>query len=100
MELAELGGRFHRNANCAPEERVKGFDPKHLARKYRSEVPRDRFGDGVQVERRAEFLLHRGDRLGRDAAGDDQVEVAEVGVYVYREAVRGDEARDVDADGG
>ena len=48
----------------------------------------------------AEFLLHRGDRLGRDAAGDDEVEVAEVGVDVEGEAVGGDEAGDVDADGG
>ena len=68
--------------------------------KHRAEVARDGFGDCVQIERLAEFLLHRRDRLRRDAAGDDQVEVAEVGVYVEGEAVRGDEAGDVDADGG
>ena len=38
----------------------------------------------------AEFLLHRGDRLCRDAAGDDQVEEAEISVYVEGEAVRSD----------
>ena len=48
----------------------------------------------------AELLLHRSHRLRGDAAGDDQVEVAEVGVYVEGEAVGGDEAGDVDADGG
>ena len=44
--------------------------------------------------------LQRGDRAVGDAAGDDPVEVAEVGGDVEREAVRGDGLRDMDADGG
>ena len=46
------------------------------------------------------FEFERGDRAVRDAAGDDEREVAEVGADVEREAVRGDELRDVNADGG
>ena len=47
-----------------------------------------------------QFLCHRSYRLGGDAAGDDQVKVVEVGVYVEGETMRGDGAGDVDADGG
>ena len=93
-------GRLHRNADCAAEQSIESFDPEHLARKT---MPKLREMDSATAFRSscsAEFLLHRGDRLRRDAAGDDQVEVAEIGVHVEGEAVRGDEAGDVDADGG
>ena len=46
------------------------------------------------------FEFERGDRAVGDAAGDDEVEVAEVGGDVEGEAVRCDGLRDVDADGG
>ena len=41
-----------------------------------------------------------GDAAVADAAGDDPLEVAEVGGDVEREAVGGDALRDVNADGG
>ena len=81
-------------------EGVESFYPEHLAGEDHAEVAGDGFGDGVQVKLLAEFLLHRGYRLGGDAAGDDQVEIAEIGIHVEGEAVRSDEAGDVDADGG
>ncbi len=100
VDLAKFSRALHRYADCAAEERIERIDPEHLAGKHCAEVAGDGFGDCVQIEWLAEFLLHRGDRLRRDAAGDDQIEVAEVGVYVEGEAVRGDEAGDVDSDGG
>ena len=99
-KLAEFGWGLHRDADGAAQERVEGVDPEDLGLEDYAEVAGDGFGDGVEVEFSAEFFLHRGHRLGRDAAGDDQVEVAEIGVHVEGEAVRGDEAGDVDADGG
>ena len=48
----------------------------------------------------AEFCCIEVTGFVRDAAGDDQVEVAEVGVHVEGEAMGSDEAGDVDADGG
>ena len=99
MEPAELGGRLHGDTHGTAEESVDRVDPKHLALENRAEVAADGFGYGGEVERLAEFSLHRGDRFRGDSTGDDEVEVAEVGVDVEGEAVRRDEARDVDADG-
>src|ERR1035441_2655515 len=99
VKLTEFCGAVHRDADCMTEEGVESLDPKHLTREHRAEVAGDGYGDGVQVERPAEFLLHRRDRLRGDAAGDDQIEEAEVGVYVEGEAVGCDEAGDVDAYG-
>ena len=65
-----------------------------------AEVAGDGFGYGVEVEFAAQFLLHGAYGLGRNAAGDDEIEEAEVCVYVQGEAVGGDRAGDVDADGG
>src|ERR1022692_167141 len=90
VELWEVRGTLKRNSDRALEQNVKCIDPKHLARKHRADVARDGFGNCVQVEWLAEFLLHRSHRLRCDAAGDDQVEEAEVGVHVEGEAVRGD----------
>ena len=97
--LAEFGGGFM-DAHCAAKEASRVSTQRIWLWKDDAEVAGDGFGDGVQVEWLAEFLLHRGDWLRRDAAGNDQVEVAEVGVHVEGEAVGGDEAGDVDADGG
>ena len=46
----------------------------------------------------AEQALERRDALVGDAARDDEIEMAEVGVHVEREAVARDPARDPDAD--
>lgn len=99
MECAEFGGQLHRDAHRATEKGVESIHPEHLAGEYRAEGAGDRFGDRIQVECLAEFLLHGGDRFRCDTAGDDQVEVAEVCIYVQRETVGRDEVRDVDADG-
>ena len=48
----------------------------------------------------AQFFRHGGHGLGGNSAGNDQVEVVEIGVHIEGEAVRGDGAGDVDADGG
>ena len=81
------------------EQSIKSIHPQYLAGKNYAEVAGDGFGHGIQVQLPVEFLLHRRDRFRRDAAGDDEVEEAEAGVHVEGEAVRGDEARDMDADG-
>lgn len=100
MELAKLYGGFQRDAQRLPQESVEGIHPEHLTLEDDAEVASYRFGDGVEIEGLVELLLHRGDWFCGDAAGDDQVEVAEVGIYVEGEAMGGDEAGDVDADGG
>src|SRR5262244_352135 len=46
-----------------------------------------------------ELVVHRGHRLGFNPARHDQMEIAEIGVDVQSEAVRGNSARDVNADG-
>src|SRR5207248_9225227 len=79
MELAEFCWWLHGHAYGAPEQGVQGFDPEHLALKDSAEVAGDGFGDGVEVEFLAELLLHGGDQPRGDAAGDAQVEVAEIG---------------------
>ena len=100
MRRFDFLGWLHRHADRTAKECLKGFDPADLALEDYAEIARDGFADSVQVERFAEFLPHRSHGLGRDAAGDDQVEIAEIGVYVECEAVGGDEAGDMDADGG
>src|ERR1700685_1857714 len=90
MELAEFGRTLQWNANCVPKQSVESIDPEHLAGEHCADVARDGFSHRVQVEWLAECLLHRSDWLGRDAAGDDQVEEAEVGVDVEGETVRSD----------
>ena len=47
-----------------------------------------------------EFLSDRGHGLRGDAAGDDQIEVAEISVDVQGESVRRDGARDVNSESG
>ena len=53
--------------------------------------------DVVHRRRVSEPLRERGDRLVRDAAGHDQVEIGQVGIDIEREAMTGDPARDADA---
>ena len=81
------------------EQGVDRFDPKDMTCKYGAEVPRERFGDRVQIKQMTQLLLHRRHRLRSDTTGNDQVEIIQVRVYVERESVRSDEAGDVDADG-
>jgi len=100
VNLAEFCGWLHGDTDGAAEEGVEGIDPEDLGLEDCAEVAGDGFGDGVEIERAAEFPLHRGDGVRSDAAGDDEVEVAEVGVDVEGETVGGDEAGDVNADGG
>src|SRR6267142_4342773 len=54
----------------------------------------------VEGDVAVEKFFERGGFAVGDAAGNDQVEVAEVGGDVEGEAVGGDPAADVDADGG
>ena len=83
------------------EEFVEGVDGEHLALEDTAEVG----GDAVRglLERGGRGLwgleFERGDGAVGDAAGDDPVEVAEVGGDVEGEAVRGDRLGNVDADG-
>jgi hypothetical protein len=100
VDFPEFGRRLQRHADGASQQSIERIHPEHLALKHNAKVARDGFGHGVEIEFAPEFALHRGHRLRGDPAGDDQVEVAEVGVYVEGEAVRGDEAGDVHADGG
>src|SRR5208282_174351 len=77
VELAEFCGRSHGNADCVSWQGVESFDAEDLAGKYFAEVAGNGFGYGVQVQRLAEFLLHRSHGLCGDAAGDDQVELGQ-----------------------
>src|SRR5271169_2433754 len=47
VELAEFGGRFHWDVDCAAEEGVEGFDPEDLALENYSNVAGDGFGHCV-----------------------------------------------------
>src|SRR5260370_40012706 len=58
VQPAQLGWQPHRYADCAAEEGVEGFHPEDLALENDAEIAGDGFGDGVQVERVAEFVLH------------------------------------------
>src|SRR5947209_3758887 len=84
----------------AAEQRVQGLQPKDLSAKDVAEVAGDALGDGVDDRRLliTEFGGYAGDRLVGNAAGDDELEEIEVGIEVKREAMRGDAARDVNAD--
>jgi len=93
-------GSMTRTHTGPPEQGLERFDPEDLVLEDHSKIPRDGFGDGVEIKGASEFPLHRGYRLRGDAAGDDEVEVVEIGVDVERESVRGDGARNVNADGG
>jgi hypothetical protein len=57
-------------------------------------------GDILEGDYPAQFFLHRGYELVGDATGNNQVEVAEIGIHVEREAMRGHAARNMHADGG
>jgi len=88
-----------RDADGVSEKGIEVFDPEHLAGKDRAEVAGDGFRYGIQLEWLAEFLLHRRHGLRRYAAGDDQVEVTEIGIYVEGKTVGSHETGDVYADG-
>ena len=98
MKLAKILGHAHRDADRSAEQGVKSVDPKDLRPEDDAKIARDRFSNRVEVEFAAELLLHGSNGLGGYAAGNDQVEEAEVGVHIEGEAVRGHEAGDVDAD--
>src|SRR5690242_17613901 len=60
---------------------------------------RDPIGHFVYLDRPPEEPGYRCDPAIRDAAGDDQREIVEVGIHVEREPVAGYPAGDADADG-
>src|ERR1035438_8138253 len=83
-----------------PNQSIKRLDPKHLATKHAAEVSRHRLSYFVQVDIPSQFFLHRGHRPGRNSAGHDQVEVAEIRIHIQSETMRSNRARNVHADGG
>lgn len=100
VEFAKIGGRSGSDANVASKESIEGFEPEDLAAEDVAEIAGDGFGDAVEGDWCAEFLRHRGDGLGGEAAGDDELKVGEIRVDVEGEAVRRYGAGNVDADGG
>ena len=100
MQVAEFGWALHRDTYGSAEEGVYRVDPQNLRLEDYAKVAGDGLGYEVEVLFAAQFFLHGGYGPGRDAAGDNQIEVAEIRVYVQSEAMRSHEAGDVDADGG
>ena len=93
------------------DQAVDGWAPNSWSRdsaamicrwKTRPKFARDAVGGLGEGRRRSarRFQFQRRYRPVGDAAGDDPVEVAQVGGDVQGEAVRGDALGDVDADGG
>src|SRR5690348_8293924 len=84
VEAADFFGDLHGDADLVAEQLVQSLEPEDLAAKEEAEVARDGLGDVVEggngAGRGAQFLFQRGDGLGSDAAGDDEVEEAQVGV--------------------
>jgi hypothetical protein len=83
-------------------ESVEGFDGEDLLREDVTELAGSLMGDVLERGQRhsfGAFEVEAGDGLVSDAAGVDELEVAEVGGDVEGEAVGGDSAGDVDADG-
>lgn len=81
------------------EKVVEGFEPEDLGFEDLAEAAGDDGEDIFHLGRLAGFKLDGGDRFGQ-SAGDDELEVVEVGGDVEGESVGGDTARDVNADGG
>ena len=86
-------------------ELLERVAPEHLALEDTAEVAGGGVAGGFHGGRRRDcggvgLEFEAGDLAVGDAAGDDPLEVAQVGGDVEREAVRGDALRDVDADGG
>jgi hypothetical protein len=81
----------------------QALDRQHLLAEDLPEVPRRLVGKASRVGKPSGLLtpcLQAGHCVVGNAAGNDQRKVAEVGGDVEGEAVRGDAARDVNADGG
>jgi hypothetical protein len=100
VEFAQVGGGPGRNAQGRAEQSFEGVKPENLAVEDVSEVARDGFSYPVEADGGSGFLLEGRDRLRDQAAGNDEVEKAEVGIDVECEAVGGHCARDMDTDSG
>ena len=98
--LAQLFRRTRRDTDRTAKQGIKRIHPDDLRIEYAPEVARHRLRDFVERNRTPQRPLKGGDRPGRDAAGDNEIEILEIGVHVQREAVRRDAARNVHADGG
>jgi prepilin-type processing-associated H-X9-DG protein len=110
--LAKKGSYFERITYCSVQilgaeqvdgqEFLKGADSEHLTLEGSAEVRGDTVGGlgerGWWSLRGLEF--EGGDGAIRNAAGDDPVEVAEVGGDIEGESVGGHSLRDVNANGG
>ncbi len=89
-------------------QRLQALDLDDRLAENLPELPRRLAGDGFERRRRAAFAgwqtpkfpLQAGDRVIGNAAGNDQSKVIEVGGDIEGEAVRGDAARHMNADGG
>src|SRR5205814_8363342 len=88
------------NADVWVQQGVQIVQPQNLALKYQSKVSGDGVSDFLHWQSTAEFILHGRDGLRRNPAGHNQVEEAKIGVYVQRDAVGGDSARNMDTKGG
>src|SRR5262249_31420872 len=62
-------------------------------------MDRDTLLNGFKLDSTAEQPTQGGHPAIREATGDDEVEIAEVGGHVQRETVTGDPTSDPDADG-
>ncbi len=86
------------------EEDIEGFAPEDLLLEDAPEVGGDEVGELVEGGQGAgvvfQLVSDGSDGLVGDAAGDDELEVLEIGRKVEGEAVAGYGAGDVDADGG
>lgn len=81
------------------EQVVEGFEPEDLGLEDFAEAAGDDGEDVFHFGRLPGFEFDGGDGFGQ-SAGDDELEVVEVGGDVEGESVGGDPAGDVDADGG
>lgn len=101
LERSVLGGELLFGFGVVAET-FKGFDGEDLLREDVTELAGGLVGDFLERRQShafGHFALETGHGLVGDAAGVDELEVAEIGGDVEGESVGGDSAGDVNADG-
>src|SRR4029077_20400431 len=99
MELSEFGRWLYGNADGFSQERLQSFNPQNLTLENSAEIARDRLGDLLERNYVAKLAGYGRNRLINDSTRNNEVKIAEIGVYVQSEPVRGYGTRDMDADG-